>query len=321
MKLATFEQIGNPPALGLVADTGGAVLDVQAAARGQSARACPEFASMQALIDAGSDALDLLRDVAGRTSAGAEHWLPLAAVRLLAPLPEPRQLRDFAGFTQHLIDGPFALLRLQAREKGEPPPAKPSGLAKPLQDNPLFYFGNRLNVVGHDAHIAWPRDARLMDFEVEIGAVIGRTAKDVSRDDAAACIFGYTIFNDVSARDIQGQQTPGGLGPCKAKSYDGCNVLGPWIVTRDELPSPYGGMARVRVNGELWAERPVTGTVHDFSDMIAFASRDETIHAGEVFGSGTVSGCCGLEMDRWIQRGDVVDLEVEGIGTLRNRYG
>ena len=276
---------------------------------------------MLALIDAGPVALERISDLAHAAGARDDLWRSLADTRLLAPLPEPRQLRDFAGFRQHLIDGPHGLQRLLARERGEPEPPKPAGLAQPLADAPLFYFGNRFNVVGHGATIPWPRDCRLLDFEVEIGACIGRTGKDIAREEADSYIFGYTIFNDVSARDVQGRQTPGGLGPCKAKSFDGGNVLGPWIVTRDELPNPYGGVARVRVNGELWVEAPITDTVHDFAAMIAFASSDETIHPGEVFGSGTVSGCCGLEMDRWIVPGDVVELEVEGIGTLRNRYG
>jgi 2-keto-4-pentenoate hydratase/2-oxohepta-3-ene-1,7-dioic acid hydratase in catechol pathway len=278
----------------------------------------PAFASMLALIDEGPDALERLHELS--LKADDRFRQPLETAALLSPLPEPRQLRDFAGFRRHLIDGPHGLLKVLARERGEPEPAKPNALAQPLADAPLFYFGNRLNVVGHDADIAWPRDAKLLDFEAEIGAVIGRTGRDIARENADSYIFGYTIFNDVSARDIQGRQTPGGLGPCKAKSFDGGNVLGPWIVTRDELPSPYGGTAKVRVNGETWAEEPITDTVHEFADMIMFASRDETIFAGEVFGSGTVSGCCGLEMDRWIAPGDTVELEVSGIGTLRNRY-
>jgi 2-keto-4-pentenoate hydratase/2-oxohepta-3-ene-1,7-dioic acid hydratase in catechol pathway len=320
MKLATFTAQGGTAKVGLISKDLAAVLDVQAAARDLSAIDHGIFSNMQSLIDAGPRALDQLNDLEDKATRSGRHWQELSAIVLLAPLPEPRQLRDFAGFTQHLIDGPYGLLRLQARERGEAAPPKPTALAKSLRDNPLFYFGNRLNVVGHDADIAWPRDCKYFDFEVEIGACIGTTAKNISRNDADAHIFGYTIFNDVSARDIQSEQMPGGLGPCKAKSCDGCNVLGPWIVTRDEMKTPYGGTAYVRVNGEEWAQKPITGTVHDFSAMIEFASRDETIFAGEVFGSGTVSGCCGLEMDRWIKRGDVVELEVQGIGILRNRY-
>lgn len=321
MKLGTF-RTNNGARLGLISETKNAILDVQLAAKEHAGSATdhPEFGGMLALIDAGPSALDRLNDVAARAAGREQHWQPLSAVTLLSPLPEPRQLRDFAGFEQHLIDGPHGLLRIQARERGEPEPAQPPGLPQIFRDYPLFYFSNRMNLVGHNADVTWPADAKLLDFELEIGACIGKAAKDVSRSEAEQYIFGYTIFNDVSARDIQSRQMPGGLGPCKAKSYDSCNVLGPWIVTRDELPSPYGKTARVRVNGELWAEKPVAGVVNDFSDMIAFASKGETIFPGEVFGSGTVSGCCGLEMDRWIKRGDVVDLEVEGIGTLRNRY-
>lgn len=318
MKLCTFK-VENIAKLGLVSEAKTAVLDVRLAAG--AARDYTEFAGMLSLIDAGPSALDRLNDVAAQAAGSEQFWHPLSEISLLSPLPEPRQIRDFSTFEGHLMDGPQGLLRIHARERGEPEPTRPSSVPQIYRDYPLFYFSNRLNVIGHDADVAWPADVQLLDFELELGACIGRIAKDVSRAEAEQYIFGYTIFNDVSARDIQSRQMPGGMGPCKAKSYDSCNVLGPWIVTRDELSSPYGKMARVRVNGELWAERPITGVVFEFSDMIAFASSGETLYPGEVLGSGTVSGCCGLEIDRWIRKGDVVDLEVEGIGTLRNRYG
>ena len=115
--------------------------------------------------------------------------------------------------------------------------------------------------------------------------MIGREVRDVAPEDAAGCIFGYTIWNDMSARDVQARELPIGMGPGKAKDWDGSNVLGPCIVTADELDASDLAM-RVRVNGELWGEDTSAHMHHTFADMIAYASRSQTLYPGEVFGSG-----------------------------------
>lgn len=316
MKLATFSIGASGARVGLISAAQDAVLDLAAGAT----RPGP-FGDMIELMRSGATGLDQVNDIAERTGYSGQHWHALGDVTLLAPIPRPTQLRDFAGFEGHLKDGAHGLMKLLAAEKGLPLPNAPAELPEPMRKYPLYYFQNRMNVIGPDARVGWPDYIGKLDFELEIGACIGVDARNVRREDAGSYIFGFTIYNDVSGRDVQSRQMPGGLGPCKAKSFDAGNVIGPWIVTRDELPDPYGRMGRVRVNGETWAEAPAVGTVHDFAEMIMFASEGETIHAGEVLGSGTISGCCGLEMDRWIKRGDVVDLEFEGIGTLRNVYG
>ena len=116
--------------------------------------------------------------------------------------------------------------------------------------------------------------------------------RDVAPEDAADCIFGYTIWNDMSARDVQARELPVGMGPAKAKDWDGSNVLGPCIVTADELDASDLAM-RVRVNGELWGEDTSADMHHTFADMIAYASRSQTLYPGEVFGSGTAAGRLG----------------------------
>lgn len=322
MKLATFEHDGRV-AVGAVDGRARRIVDLQRCHVAQKNREHPALTGMLALIDSGAAGLDLVRElVAASDIDDAAVAVPLEAARLLAPVPEPRQLRDFSVYERHLQDAPAALSKLAAQLSGQAPPAAsgPRAVPKVYRDQPLFYFSNRFNVVGTDSDVPWPRDSAYLDFELELGICLGRTGRNITRDRARDFIFGYTIFNDVSARDVQARQMPGGLGPCKGKSYDGCNALGPWLVTPDELPDPHGLRAQVRVNGEIWADTSTAGMLHSFEDMIVFASRDETIHAGEVFGSGTVGGCCGLEMDRWIRCGDVVELEVEGIGVLRNRY-
>ena len=169
---------------------------------------------------------------------------------------------------------------------------------------PIYYKANRLAVIGHDEAILWPRYAEAMDYEFEFGFFIGKGGKNIARQDANAHIFGYSIYNDISARDAQAREMPGGPGPGKGKDFDTGNAIGPCIVTADE-PDPYDCTTIARVNGEQWS-RGHSGTIHwTFEDPIAHVSQSETLHPGEFFGSGTV--------------GDVIELEVEGIGILRNR--
>ena len=185
---------------------------------------------------------------------------------------------------------------------------------------PAYYKGMPDTVIGPDDEIPWPAFTDRLDHELELGAVIGRRCKDVPAAEAEGCIFGYTIWNDMSARDVQTRELPIGMGPAKAKDWDGSNVLGPCLVTADEL-DPGALAMRVRVNGELWGEDTTAAMHHGFGDMIAYASQAQTLYPGELFGSGTATGGSGLELDRELRPGDLVELEVEGIGRLRNRIG
>jgi 2-keto-4-pentenoate hydratase/2-oxohepta-3-ene-1,7-dioic acid hydratase in catechol pathway len=224
--------------------------------------------------------------------------------RLLAPL-RPRSLRDFLAFEGHLKG---ALGRL-----GRPIPEE-------WYEVPAYYKGMPDTVIGPEEEIPWPSWTDRLDHELELAAVIGRRCRDVPPSEAEGCIFGYTIWNDVSARDVQTRELPIGMGPAKAKDWDGSNVLGPCLVTADELAGA-GLRMEVRVNGERWGGDTTAAMHHSFADMIAYASRDQTLYPGEVFGSGTATGGSGLELDRELRPGDVVELEVEGIGVLRNRIG
>ena len=137
--------------------------------------------------------------------------------------------------------------------------------------------------------------------------------------EAARHIFGYALFNDFSARDTQLAEAATPSGPAKAKDFDTGNVIGPWIVTADEIPDPYALTLVARVNGEEWSRGTSADMLHRFDAMIAHVSRSETLHPGEFFGSGTVGGGCGLELDRWIRPGDVIELEADALGVLRSR--
>jgi 2-keto-4-pentenoate hydratase/2-oxohepta-3-ene-1,7-dioic acid hydratase in catechol pathway len=253
------------------------------------------------VVDAGYDG-----DMVAFIEAGAvvKRGGRVDGARLLAPL-RPRSLRDFLAFEGHLKNA--------YRELGLTIPAE-------WYDIPAYYKGMPDTVVGPETEVSWPAYSDELDHELELAAVIGRTVKDVAAQDAAGCIFGYTIWNDFSARDVQRREGAVGLGPGKAKDWDTSNALGPCIVTADAFDAADAVM-RVRVNGELWGEDTSAHMHHTFSDMIAYASRSQTLRAGEVLGSGTAAGGSGLEIGRRLAEGDVVELEVEGIGVLRNRIG
>jgi 2-keto-4-pentenoate hydratase/2-oxohepta-3-ene-1,7-dioic acid hydratase in catechol pathway len=303
MKFATY-QSARGPAVSLVDTERGAMLDLAIASGGDA-----RFASMLAVIDGGADALDAARALQSQWSSSAS--LPLATARLLAPLPEPRQIRDGMFFEEHLINAG----RRSAERLGTPAPKIPAI----WYERPIYYLTSRYCVAGPDHEVVWPRNSTLMDFECEYACVIGKTGRDISAADAMAHVFGFTVFNDFSARDIQAAEMQGRLGPSKGKNFDGSNVFGPWIVTTDEIGDPHALKMEARVNGARWGGGHSSAMHHKWPDVIAFISANETLHAGEIIGSGTVGTGCGLEQGRFLADGDVVELEVEKIGVLRNR--
>ena len=259
-----------------------------------------------ALEDGGVVDLGFDGDMVAFIESGAPvgERTPVEDARLLAPL-RPRSLRDFLTFEGHLKN---ALSRL-----GRPIPEE-------WYEVPAYYKGMPDTVIGPEEEIPWPSFTDRLDHELELAAIIGRRGKDVPRARALDHVFGYTIWNDVSARDVQTRELPIGMGPAKAKDWDGSNVLGPCIVTADEV-DPSNLRMSVRVNGEVWGEDTTAHMHHRFEDLISYASQAQTLYPGEVFGSGTAPGGSGLELDRWLEEGDLVEMEIEGIGTLRNRIG
>jgi 2-keto-4-pentenoate hydratase/2-oxohepta-3-ene-1,7-dioic acid hydratase in catechol pathway len=181
----------------------------------------------------------------------------------------------------------------------------------------IYFKGNPATVVGPEDAIVWPSYAEKLDYELEFGIYVGKEGKDIPVDEAHHYIGGYTIFNDVSARDVLLAEFPAQLGPAKGKDFDTGNVMGPCLVTPDELDVEHLRMA-ARVNGETWSEGDTSDMFWTFSQIIAHISAAETLYPGDFIGSGTVGGGCGVELDRWVQPGDVIELEIEGIGVLRN---
>jgi 2-keto-4-pentenoate hydratase/2-oxohepta-3-ene-1,7-dioic acid hydratase in catechol pathway len=239
---------------------------------------------------------------AARGPEGETIFHPPTAVRIAAPLPNPPSLRDFIAFEDHIA--------ATSKRRGQPIPPE-------WYKIPVYYKGNHRTIIGPQEDLSWPLDTAKLDYELELACVIGRQGRDVSEREAQDYIAGYTIMNDFSARDIQFQEMACRLGPAKGKDF--ATALGPCLVTPDEIGDLSALTMIARVNGEEWS-RGRFGTIHwSFSHMIAHVSRGETIYAGDVFGSGTVGGGCGLEMDRYLKPGDVVELEIQPIGVLRTQ--
>lgn len=323
MKLATYVSSDHVVRIGAVLPEQRRIVSLQDAYRSRYDASCPAFASMLALMLSGQPALDMARDLLELAAADVSCGAALDDVQLLAPVPVPEQIRDFSTFDLHMRQAGAAIARLRCDRLGGDPAALPTRetitLPAVYYEQPIYYKANRLNVVGHEHEIRWPARTQRLDYEAEFGVFIGRTGRDIDKDTARSHIFGFTIFNDFSARDLQEHEMEGPFGPAKGKDFDTGNAMGPWITTADEIPNPYDLSVIVRINGEVWSHGTTRDMRHDFERMIEHVSSDETLHVGEFLGSGTVGGGSGLELDRWIKDRDVVEIEVEKIGVLRNR--
>jgi 2-keto-4-pentenoate hydratase/2-oxohepta-3-ene-1,7-dioic acid hydratase in catechol pathway len=256
--------------------------------------------------DLGRKAADEAIEAAAKTpqAFGARTSYNVVDVKLLAPVTRPRVIRDFLTFEGHMLMAGKALGR----------PAIP-----PVwYEVPAYYKGDPDTVSGPEDVIEWPKYCEKFDFELELAMVTGRRGKNVEKSDARRYIAGYTIWNDWSARDQQMKEGPIGMGPSKGKDFDTGNTIGPYLVTADELDVSNLRMT-AKVNGETWTNSTSAGRQFSFDDLIVHVSQNETIHPGELWGSGTTTGGSGLELDRWLKPGDVVEFEIEGIGVLRNR--
>jgi 2-keto-4-pentenoate hydratase/2-oxohepta-3-ene-1,7-dioic acid hydratase in catechol pathway len=209
--------------------------------------------------------------------------------------------RDFMSFEQHFVNA--------GKRLGRDAPDV-------LYELPVSYMGSAQAFVGPDDEVPWPSYTNQMDYELELGIVVGRGGRDLTPDQALEHVLGLTILNDFSARDIQGREMAGGLGPSKSKHF--ASAAGPAIVTLDELDVESLRMS-AQVNGETWSTGSSGTMLWSIGEIVAWASTGEVLAAGTLLGSGTVGGGCGLELDRYLEPGDVVELEVQGIGVLRNR--
>lgn len=235
--------------------------------------------------------------------ADGEFSHPLSGLRRLPAVVDAPLLRDFMAFEEHL--------RNIYPRLGRPIPPE-------WYEIPAYYKGNPASVGADGDTITTPSYADELDFEFEFAAVIGPGGTDISRERAREHIYGYTIYNDFSARAMQAREVAVGLGPAKGKDFARAHVLGPWLVTADEVLDPYSLRMQAWVNGERWTDSTSAGMHWKFEDMIAHASRQETLRAGEVFGSGTVGNGCATERGLALHPGDTVTLTIDGLGTLTN---
>lgn len=300
------------------------VLDIRDAAE-RAREGTPVFRSVLAVIQAGERGLENVHELLAKPRE--ESLLRLETLKLLAPLPRPQQIRDFANYENHCLSAMDASMRLRSQKEADPEAAylrmRASGaytLPPIWFDIPLYYKGNRFATNGHEGDVEWPPFAQNLDYELELAMVIGKQGKDIAAADANSHIFGYTIFNDFSARDIQARwEGQFRMGPAKGKDFDTGNSFGPWLVTKDEIEDPYNLTMIVRVNGEERGRGNSGGAQHSFERCIEQVSRSETLYPGEIFGLGTIEHGCGFESLTFLQEGDVVELEIENIGVLRNR--
>lgn len=318
MKLATFEvqtPLGPKRRLGIATDSG--IVDVTtgyACVLEDQGEATPvEIAEaivppeMLSFLRRGERAIEAAREVVSfvaseaddeRGPNGAQLVFDTDEIRLLSPLPRPNSLRDCMAFEEHVKN------------------SLGDDIPDVWYDMPIYYKGNPDSVVGTGTEIEWPSYTDQLDYELELAAVIGREGRDIAIEEAESHIAGYTIFNDFSARDIQLREMQGNLGPAKGKDF--ANALGPYLVTPDEFDIDDAAMTAT-VDGEPWSEGTPGAMQHSFAEIIAHISQHETLHSGDVIGSGTVGEGCGLELGRFLESGNRVALSVEGIGTLENQ--
>lgn len=314
MRIVTFHREGfGAPHLGALIGTDG-VLDLTAHHPDQEG-----FSSALAFLHAGPATWDRARARVANPGAAAQ---PLAGATLLPPLPNPPLIRDWGTMSEH----PKFFLRRRAEQLAARSADPQAAMAAAQADGslelppnwftvPRFYTGNPLNMTGPDTDIAWPGFAQALDYELELAVVVGVGGKDIPVARARDHIFGVTLFNDFTARDTQvAEGSPAG----KSKDFDGAYAIGPCIVTLDEIPDLYQLQVQSRLNGVVQTTRSTADMQLSFEDIVSYASRSCTLHPGELFASGTFEGGCGVETGRLLQDGDVIELEAQGIGTLRN---
>jgi 2-keto-4-pentenoate hydratase/2-oxohepta-3-ene-1,7-dioic acid hydratase in catechol pathway len=265
--------------------------------------------TMLELIESYEKHLPLLSELA-KLTAQDKGVYALSEVKLKAPLPNPRSFRDFYAFEQHV--------KTSRENRG-------LEMIPEWYEIPVFYFSNHLVMKGTNESIERPSQCQWLDYELEIACIIGKEGRTISRDNADEYIFGYCILNDWSARDIQRKEMKVGLGPAKGKDF--ATSIGPYILTKDELVDLVSGKGfdlkmTAKVNGILLSEGNMKDLFYSFGEMIERASDGVTLYPGEIIGSGTVGSGCILELGadahRWLEPGDLVELEIEKLGILRN---
>jgi 2-keto-4-pentenoate hydratase/2-oxohepta-3-ene-1,7-dioic acid hydratase in catechol pathway len=297
VKLVTYKS-GKELRLGAL-DAQRGVIDVHNAARKLNAQWLPE--TMRELI-ATAGGIEVAKEaVAVARDKGGEMWMPLAQVKLATPLPNPTKNIFCVGrnYRAHIAE--------MARSLGREPdwPKVPEFFSKP----PTTVIGHEDGVERHAAH------TERLDYEVEIAAVIGKKGRNISEADALSYVFGYTVVNDITARDAQLKHHQF----FKGKSFDTFCPIGPCVVTADEYGDPAGHRLTLKVNGEVRQDSNTSDLLFGVPKIIEALSWGLTLEPGDIIATGTPHGvAAGMKPPKWLNVGDVVEAEVEGIGILRN---
>jgi len=302
MKLVTFKNKEGHSRAGWL--KGDAVVDMNAVSNG----ALP--ADMLGFIDRHEEYFAIIKNLK------LEETVPthsLNEVQLLAPLPNPRSFRDYIGFEQHMLNA--------SAKFGHT-------IGQAWYEIPIFYFTNHHAIYGPEEEIKRPARETKLDIELEMAVIIGKMGKDIQAHEADDYIFGYTVFNDWTARAIQRREMEVPLGPHKGKDF--ANAIGPCIVTKDEMNQYMGDNGRfnlrmtAKINDNLICDGNYNTVYYTFGQMIERAAENNvTLYPGDILGSGTVGWGSlienNFEVYRPLEPGDVVELEIEGIGILRNK--
>ena len=279
-----------------------------------------------AFLDEGETAMQSLQKRTQQLINGDIKALPENDFHLLAPVPHPRSCRDGYAFRQHVAAA--------RRNRGVE-------MIKEFDQYPIFYFTNHQAIQGPGDIYCMPDHFEQLDFELEVAIVIGKAGKNIQAKDADAYIAGFTIMNDLSARKLQMEEMLLNLGPAKGKDFS--TVIGPWLVTPDELKpflvapkkghtgNNYNLSMKCWVNNQLVSEGNMADMDWTFAEIIERSSYGVTLYPGDVIGSGTVGTGCFLELNgtgklnnpqyqpQWLKEGDVVKMTIDGLGTLENR--
>jgi len=329
MKLVTYELFqadGRAEKVGILHGEGQYVLDALAVAAlyltqteevGHPYQVARAYlgSTMLELIEGGKGALNLLKKALAHVAPLLEKDIALkgvkedtlafklADIRLLAPL-KPPSMRDGLNCYEHFKN----LLKVKNLDT----------VPELFSKRPFYYRGNQFSISGPDSIVPWPSYGTRMDFELEIFAILGKAGESIPVSEAMDHVFGYTIFNDFTARNQQPEDSATTLGPSKCKCFTGGNAIGPCIVTADEIKDPGNLRMQARINGEKWSDNSTKEMLFNFAEMISYISQDEKLYPGECIASGTMSFGAGQEMGKFLEDGALVELEVEGLGILRN---
>jgi 2-keto-4-pentenoate hydratase/2-oxohepta-3-ene-1,7-dioic acid hydratase in catechol pathway len=277
---------------------------------------------------------ELLSFLAGGQDAVAQAEAAMARAPAADPsdavLPfRPRSIRAFMLWESHVIASSRMLVKnffpvpmWKAVSTFERVTGKPFPKLKPnerFREAPTFYVANHTAVLADGDDMWWPSHTKFLDFELELACVLAKPLVDATPEEALEAVGGWFVLNDWSARDVQADDARRNIFGPVVKSKTFANSIGYDIVTADAVPDWTAMRGRVRVDGELWCEGTTANPQHSLGAMLAYASAGEKLDAGDVISTGTMPGCCGLELDRWINPGQSVELEIDGIGTLTNR--